>query len=464
MRVLVVNAEAFNGFESRSLALARELIERGHRVVHAGPADTMRDRGFGLTTFDPTFAETAEAQAARTRLFSSWDELAGLVDWCQVLLMGIGKSYEAITAYATTEGKVVLWHRDIGSDHLWITDADRVAARGRFEIPALAAHAGLPPDRIVVTGCVQFDAAAPHRGRLDKAAFCRKYGLDESKRTAAFLATGPAGHAENVKANYRRICAAVLGVAGFNLIIKPHPREFARSKQDTTYADAETPTWVQLAPGVPACAPCDTYDCFRHCDVLLTQNSDVFKEGALLHKPILEVAIPEARAHHLGIPAQELTRLLPRQRFTPPGRKPWTRLGCLERAPHLLAAGSVRDNALKLIEDFRRLYDGHTPDFIGSECSLDELGDVLGSGAYAFDDDDAYDTYVSEYCFANDGLAYKRVADFVEAVERDPQLAPKLRRTQGVGRLRGYAKRQARTVRRLLKAARRLRSADDRSP
>lgn len=452
MRVLVVSAEAFPGFESRNLALVRELIRRGHQVIHTGPAEAMLTQGFPLTAFNPAYAESTDAVAARTRLFSSWDDLADLVDRCQVLVIGIGKSYEAITAYAAKEGKVVLWHRDIGSDHLWISHADRVAGRGRFEAPALAAHANLPREKIDITGCVQFDAAAPHNARLDKQAFCRKYGLDEIKQTAVFLATGPAGHARNVKSNYQRICETVLRIPGFNLIIKPHPREFARAKQNTTYSDAETPTWVQLAPGTPACEPADTYDCFRHCDVLLTQNSDIFREGALFGKPILEVGIPEAQAHRLRIDVEDMSKRLPSRRFSPPSRRPWKRLGCLEDMLNVLPLGSVRNYALEMLDDYKKLYNFHRPDFIGSECSIDELDEVLRSHAYGFDDQSVYEAYVSEYCLANDGLAYKRVADFVEAVERNLLLQPKLRRSQGIGWLRGMAKRQARTLRRILKA------------
>jgi hypothetical protein len=180
------------------------------------------------------------------------------------------------------------------------------------------AVAGLAADRLAITGCIQFDKAAPQNAALDRRQFCRKYGLREESKIVVLCPTPPAAHIDTCKEDYRRISAIVRETPGFDLIIKPHPRDFAGIKQGMYYTNATTPTWVQLAPGVPACVPADTFDCYRHAEVLITQNSSLFKEAALFHKPILDINVPESRAYAFATDIAELARHLPQKRFRPP--------------------------------------------------------------------------------------------------------------------------------------------------
>lgn len=451
MRILVVSSESLPGAEDRNLPLARELIRRGHEVVHTGPTHAMAGYGFTMTTYDPGFAEVAEAVQANTRLFSSWEEMVDLVDRAQVLLFGVAKGYDGVVRYAAREGKVVLWQRDVSADHAWIRYADLVAVRGSGDVEVTMERTGLPRERIVVTGCTMFDRAAPQNMRLDRQAFCRKYGLRADNKIVVFCTTGPAAHIEPLKEDYRRICAAVRGLSGFDIVIKPHPREFARIKQGLRYSDAETPTWRQLAPGVPACEPCDIYDCYRHAEVLVTQNSSLFKEAALFHKPILEISIAESRANEFGVDPGELSRLLPARRFRPPSRRPWTFLGCLGEVYEQLPAGPIKDGAANLMKTYHSVFGNQGAEYIGSECSVAELADVLAGGAYVFDDAESYEALVERYCFANDGLAYLRVADAVEGVARNPVLATKLKGLRGLARFGSYLRRKSRPFRARLK-------------
>jgi hypothetical protein len=449
MRVLVVSADAVPGHEGRNLRLASELLRRGHRVVHTGPSSAFKRVAPASTTFEPSFAETEIARRAGTRLYSSPEEFCSFIDWCEVVLFGIGKHTEPFVRYAEKEGRILLWHLDVGADHRWIPAADQVAVRGAFDIEPTMAGTALSKEIIRITGCVQFDDAAPQHQRLDRASFCRKYGLDEKRRIAALLTLAPAIHTDNVKRVVRRLAEIIAGVPGFDLIIKPHPREIARDKQATTYADATTPTWQQLTPGFPACEPRDKYDCFRHADVLVSLAPNIFREAALVRRPVLEVGKIELATDLLGADIADLAPYIRACRFRPPGRYRFRRFGILDEIVGELPQGTLKDNIRNEIEYQYQFYRGKFPDFIGSECNLEELPEVLSTGAYRFDDARAYEEYIAEYCFANDGLAHKRVADMVEAVERHPVLEAKLRRTQGIGRLRGMAKRQMRTWRRM---------------
>jgi hypothetical protein len=235
MKILIVSAEAFPGHEERNLPLAEELIRRGHEVIHTGPAAAMADHGFTATTFDDAFAGRPNSKRANTRLFTRWHKLVDMIDWCQVVLFGTAKGYKRFAEYASREGKVILWQRDLAVEHLRADYADRLAVRGSHEVDTAADFFGMPEEKIFPVGCVQLDQAAAQHRRLDRAAFCEKYGLDINKKIAVFLSTAPAGHHKLVQENYRGICRAVRELADFELIIKPHPREYARNKQTFHY-------------------------------------------------------------------------------------------------------------------------------------------------------------------------------------------------------------------------------------
>ena len=446
LRILIVSPEAFPGHEERNLPVAEELIRRGHEVIHTGPGKALEERGITVTTFEDSFAETPAAKRANTRLFSRWIELTDLIDWCQVALFGVSKDLKAVIEYAAREGKIILWHWDIAADHFRPHLADRIAVRGPSEKKFTADMAGISENKVVPLGCVQFDSAHSTFRHLNRTAFCQKYGLDENKKIAVFLSTAPANHHDMVKDNYRKICQVVLDLPGFELIIKPHPREYARNRQHYYYEDTETPTWAQLAPGTPVVEADDKYDCFAHAEILIGQRSCVFRESALFHIPLLEVSIIEARSHVLGIGKEEIDRLFPTKRFFPARRQMWKLFGGLESIIEAMPPNDFTRKAFLDIDQFKQLYGGEFPDFIGAFCSIEELPEVLASGAYRFDDAAVYDDYIAEYCVANDGKSYLRVADFVESVRDDPELAAKLLPHRGWAAFKSLVHRLARKI------------------
>jgi len=95
--------------------------------------------------------------------------------------------------------------------------------------------------------------------------------------------------------------------------------------------------------------------------------------------------------------------------------------------------GKLKDGLAQLMEQYKRSYSLFIPEYIGSECSITELDDVLSSGAYEFTDAATYENLIKDYCYANDGCAYIRVADMIEKVETDPALRMKLQSSRGMG-------------------------------
>ena len=58
-------------------------------------------------------------------------------------------------------------------------------------------------------------------------------------------------------------------------------------------------------------------------------------------------------------------------------------------------------------------------EFIGMDCKLEDLEEILINEKYIISDNNIFDEYVEKWCFKNDGKAYKRVANAVEEFIRD---------------------------------------------
>ena len=433
MRILVVSGESLVGHEGRNLRLVGELLTRGYEVVHTGPAPEMADNGFTGTTFSHDFATHQDAKEANTRLFKTWSELLDLVDWCDLVLFGVGKGYNQAAEYAAKTDKGVLWHRDVGADHFWAGHCDLVAARGRFEVKHTALRTGLPEGEIQVTGCVQFDEAAPQAMRLDRQAFCRKYELDPDSRIVVIHTPNPSVHTEPTKEITRQACRNIGEVEGFSLLIKPHPREYAGLKIHMYYEDVETPTWEQNAPSVTLLEPYDKYDAYRHSELIVSVHySALAKETALLGKPLIYLESIERFAAYFSMDPEELRKALPAKLATPASRRPWRTFGTLTPFLKRLPGISESKGWQEMHATWRRCYEDNIPDYIGLDCYVDELAEVLESGIYRYQDAAAFDAYIEEYCLADDGQSYVRVADMVEEAPSYESIGKKIEAQKGL--------------------------------
>ena len=400
-------------------------MARGHEVRHTGPARVMARKGFATTTFDPSFAELDRARACRTRLFSSWSQLRRMIAWSELVLFSTAKGYNKIARYARDLGKVIIWQCDF-SIHGWAWYADRVAVASSYDAERLPSFNGLDRSIIRITGSVSYDHAAPKWERLSRAQFCAKYFLDQDKLIAVWLSHKPGVHSPDYKERYRRICDIINSHPDYNLIIKPHPREYERYRQESTYHDAETPTWTQLAPGIPTCVPEDKWDCLRHADILISRQTGTVVDASLFGKPFLMVDNVEFWCVIYGLDDPNLLSLLPRKRFRPPSLNELNPIHLMESCLSQVDDPQIR----RLLDRARALKEEKFPtgylEYVGAECTTEELEEILSSQSWQVDDQQLFKDYVARYCLANDGRAYIRVADLLESIHLDPILSSKL--------------------------------------
>ena len=211
------------------------------------------------------------------------------------------------------------------------------------------------------------------------------------------------------------------------MIIKPHPFEYNSIDQEDETEESKLPFWEQLDKDVSLCDMEDKYDCFSYCDVIISQPSSVFLEAPLFKKPVLYVGMPEYWFDLHGFSSERRITSLPQNRYRPPSRMTYHPLGSAHsdfersRDPEIL-------NVFSTFKTEKETYPSGYPDYIGTECSIQELPDVLSVRAYRYDDNDVYDKYVEDYAFANDGMSFTRVADFVESALESPKLSRKIHR------------------------------------
>jgi hypothetical protein len=430
VRILVISGNAFDGHEYRNIPLALELKARGHVVRHAGPSPLFTSTGFVDSTFDWEFANEPGPKDGNTVLFSTWRELYRLILWSDIVVFGQNKAYKGAGAFAHASGRVLVQHQDIGGLDYWYYSPHLLGVRspwGAEGLAALKVASMYPP---VATGSVQFDRAARTDDLLSKEEFCRKYGLNPEKKIAVYFTASPANHSEVYKDTYRKIIQAIEEQDDFQAMIKPHPADYGGMKQEVQYQDTETPTWKQIAPGVPACLPEDTYDCLAHMEVGIARQSHIAFEMALFKKPVVYVDVIEMFLKWVNEDERYIKKVLGTTRYTPPGEKIMHAVGCMfDRLDELPETESKK--ALIEMEDVYYLdkFWGLLYEYIGTECAVEELPGVLAANGYSINDDTVYDDYITRYCGFNDGLSYKRVADLVEESMEKPELVRKLEKS-----------------------------------
>ncbi len=415
MRILVISAEAVIGHEYRNLPLSKELLSRGHEVIHTGPSGAMSNQGFTGSTYPPETETISEFKSVNTRLFNSRDDLLDLVDWSNLIILGIGKGYEGVAEYANKTTKPVILMRDVGADHMWPVHCELAAVRGRFETEHTVRRLNLSPDRVKVTGCQQYDEAAERNSKLNKSEFIKKYGLDPESKIVVISPGSPASHTRSFRTLFPKACYLINKIPGFQVIISPHPKEYANVKMDHIYENTEISASEQNAPGIPIVEKGDKYEAYRYCELIIaTHFSALSRETALFHKPLIFLQNIDAIVDILSLDPSHIKKYFPDKLFKSIKRNPFHPF--IDATDPLNRVPGISENPeWNLSTDtYKKLYGGKTLEYIGGCCYLSELKNIIESYAYRYNDIGAYDSLTEEYSFANDGNSYIRVADMVE--------------------------------------------------
>ena len=160
------------------------------------------------------------------------------------------------------------------------TYADKMSVYGEYARRILIKR-GVNPDKIVITGCSQWDELVKGEG-ISREEFCRQLGLDKDKKII-LLATH-IGYQRDIG---RKVLIGVLNAVrqfpGTQLLIRAHPGE-----PISTYRSIAKE--VGAGDVVVFKKPHD-FDSIRACDILITQYSTLGLEAMIAGKPVITILL-----------------------------------------------------------------------------------------------------------------------------------------------------------------------------
>lgn len=421
MKILVYAGYYQPGYEKRYFNIANELCNRGNDVIYALPTEELK--GNNPPGYPLYFKEQSDFRTLGTCWIDKIQKMFNLIDQTDVAVFGENKGINHFVKYARKTGKYIIQHHDIGGQPVHIYDPDLLCISGEWYKPYVINHHSINENKICITGSVQFDAANPKRfNGISKKDFCKKYGLSPNKKIAVWLPSSPALHNSGYRKLYQKIIGVIKETKNIQVIIKGHPSDYSGHKRYVHYGKNNLPSWQILTPDVPVCKPEDTYECFYFSDVGISRFSSVAIEySALFRKPIIFVNLQE-----FFLPSQisDIIKIP----YKTPEKAALRKIEIHENVMKIAQLGVKMPTNLTRsdLNKFRHEY-------IGLDCQVEELKDILTEEKYVFTDDSVYDAYVKKYCYANDGQSYKRIADAImEFIEK------KHRKTRFYYKLNGF--------------------------
>ncbi len=200
--------------------------------------------------------------------------------------------------------------------------SDGIAVWGEESGRFFAAH-GVDPAAITVTGSPLFDRLAHLPTDLDRAAACRTYHLNPSRRIVLYASQN--FPEEKKRRVFLSILRSVLELDDVELVVKLHPapRDQAAFYEEIMAQEGLAPASVHILKKA------DLYTLLRISDVLVTVHSTVHVEAALLDRDILIVnldgdaplPIVNYEAALTALSAEEVAEALRRILFDPATRQ-----------------------------------------------------------------------------------------------------------------------------------------------
>ena len=359
-RILIYTGHYVIDHPDRDIPLVRELRRRGYRVIHCVAGQEIIDPGYPKSILSNEGFRTIE-----TRWVNHWRDLKWLIAASDVVVVGMSKGVGRVVEVAKSLHIPTVQHENVGSTDSYYFGADWVCVRGPFFKEWFLTLYGdkVPAERVVVTGATQFDRAQwPEIKRISRDEFCHIYGLNPDKRIAVWLPDGPQCQDEWMQNKYVEVCQMVRDSGNHSLVIKPHTGDYLKRKS-ARYLNGKH-SWEALVPWATVVLPEHGYVCFNVCDVGIGTQSSVSLEFPLFKKPFI---------------------------YVEPNKSP-------------------------ILSKLSPFYPYPVSSWVGIECNASELQDILAHERYVVADEQLYEEHIARYCYKNDGLAYKRIADLIDEV------------------------------------------------
>lgn len=416
LRVLVLMPVWHPGFAYRYHGVIRELRSRGFEVTFGvvTPGEFRARQGRGVPVVPQALLDSPEFRDVEGQPVNTMPSLWRLLGRNDIVLAGTGKGFGRVFAAVAASGKPFLQWNDIGDFHMYRYPADRYIVAGSW-FRAMALQDGdAAPEAFLVTGDPRFDGFPPPLDDIATAGFMARYGLDASRPVAVFCSGSLQRQDAWTSTTYGEILKHLEESGRYQPIIRIHPNEYAGHK---AHHRKDHVDWKR---NVPVVELEDLLAAMALCQLIVCVETGTCIESSMYAKNCLVVNLHEWCLNDVYRTSRDH---FPTRRFRGMGL---TRVAFDDRIRQLQRNGILRGGAsIYRTESFA------VPDYawLGGDCHVDELPDVLASADLISVDERARRAHVAEYWHRDDHQAASRIAAVVESVQVEPDLAEKLRRS-----------------------------------
>ena len=155
---------------------------------------------------------------------------------------------------------------------------------------------GVPPDRLHVTGAAVFDRWFDAAPAVDRAAFCRRLGLDPARPLIVYLCSSHsiARRESLIVKRWLAVVRAHPVLRDAAILIRPHPMATLSWTKTLAPDERGAAEWRDavvwpLRPAHPTTAAtrAEFFDSLYHADAIVGLNTSAMIEAAILRKPVL---------------------------------------------------------------------------------------------------------------------------------------------------------------------------------
>jgi len=410
IRILVIMMTWDSSFEERLFPLIDGLKEKGYDVTFCALMESMKQQNEIELPGLPEERAILDGFSKRgLKSVRSLSELRRYVLKANLVIGGVGKGlHKAVEVISAADVPYVVVN-DLGHYLPVCYKHDLFFIGGELLKKNYITISGVAENKVVVAGDFRFDKVILPLSTEEKERFYKKYNLSSQKPFVVFC-TGATQRIDPYTAKlYKGIVNSVMQ-NNFNIIIRPHPNEYAGHKKDVSYL--KEVSYKALYPNAAVLSPGDWLSAMKLCACMISVESACCFEASVFNKHVVVVNF-----HEWFLKGEESRQegIFPKKRFDGFGLK-----GCLDhnRAAEMHESGLLRQMAGPY---GRRglLWPGYS--WLGADCYLEELPKVLNSPDLKNVDQSLREKHIERFWFKLDGKATERIVDSITDFINDPR-------------------------------------------
>jgi hypothetical protein len=337
---------------------------------------------------------------------TSFNDLHKYVLKANFIIMGLTKDLKKLSDFISALKIPTIEINDNGEFVSYGFNPDVLVLTGEANKKNSVLNRNLSEDKIFIAGDIRFDSVVEENSESEINSFYKKYKLDKERKFAIFCSGAFQRIDKWTKALYKKIVDD-LEKSSFQVVIRLHPSDYAGHKRPT---GINVTSNLLLYPEVPTLEPWDITMAMKLCSFIVTVDSSVCVEASIYHKNAIVVNLHESALTDDG----RKRDIFPKKRYNGCG---WKTLFKDENNLRLQSEYLSKDRSQYMTRGVKEL----EFDWIGADCHINELPEVLKSPEILKVDEEACQRHIEKYWYKIDGKASLRIAQLTEEMINNPK-------------------------------------------